>query len=201
MIPPLYLHDASVSTENLTKTYGARTLFEDLSFGISEGDKTALIAENGTGKTTLLQILAGQETPDSGKVMIQNGVDIGYLEQEPDLDEEKTIRDFIAASDNEMVRLIQNYKDAVARQAEDFNKETQQDFEQASSAMDAAGAWDYEQRMEKILGKLNIHDLDQSIATLSGGQQKRVALAFVLLNDPDLLILDEPTNHLDLEDD
>jgi ATP-binding cassette subfamily F protein uup len=188
-----------ISTENLKKTYGARILFEDLSFGISKGDKTALIAENGTGKTTLLQILAGEETPDSGKVMIQNGVDIGYLEQEPELDQEKSIREFIAASDNKMVRLIQNYKDAVARQAENYNEETQQDFEQASAAMDAAGAWDYEQRMEKILGKLNIHDLDQSIAKLSGGQQKRVALAFVLLNDPDLLILDEPTNHLDLE--
>ena len=188
-----------LSTENLTKTYGARVLFEDLSFGISEGDKTALIAENGTGKTTLLQILAGEETPDSGKVMVQNGVSIGYLEQEPELDEELSIRSFIAKSDNKMVRLIQNYNEAAARQAENFNQETQQDFEKASAAMDAAGAWDYEQRMEQILGKLNIHDLDQSISTLSGGQQKRVALAFVLLDDPDLLILDEPTNHLDLE--
>ena len=188
-----------LSTENLTKTYGARVLFEDLSFGLSEGDKTALIAENGTGKTTLLQILAGEETPDSGKVMVQNGVSIGYLEQEPELDEELSIRSFIAKSDNEMVRLIQNYNDAAARQAENFNQETQQDFEKASAAMDAAGAWDYEQRMEQILGKLNIHDLDQSISTLSGGQQKRVALAFVLLDDPDLLILDEPTNHLDLD--
>jgi len=188
-----------LSTENLTKTYGARVLFEDLSFGLSEGDKTALIAENGTGKTTLLQILAGEETPDSGKVMVQNGVSIGYLEQEPELDEELSIRSFIAKSDNEMVRLIQNYNEAAARQAENFNQETQQDFEKASAAMDAAGAWDYEQRMEQILGKLNIHDLDQSISTLSGGQQKRVALAFVLLDDPDLLILDEPTNHLDLD--
>lgn len=188
-----------LSTENLTKTYGARVLFKDLSFGISEGDKTALIAENGTGKTTLLQILAGEETPDSGKVMVQNGVSIGYLEQEPELDEELSIRSFIAKSDNKMVRLIQNYNEAAARQAENFNQETQQDFERASAAMDAAGAWDYEQRMEQILGKLNIHDLDQSISTLSGGQQKRVALAFVLLDDPDLLILDEPTNHLDLE--
>ncbi len=188
-----------LSTENLTKIYGARVLFEDLSFGISEGDKTALIAENGTGKTTLLQILAGEETPDSGKVMIQNGVNIGYLEQEPELNEEMSIRSFIAQSDNEMVRLIQNYKEAAARQAKDYNRQTQKDFEDASAAMDAAGAWDYEQRMEQILGKLDIHDLDQSIATLSGGQQKRVALAFVLLDNPDLLILDEPTNHLDLD--
>jgi ATP-binding cassette subfamily F protein uup len=188
-----------LSTENLTKSYGSGLLFKDLSFGISEGDKTALIAENGTGKTTLLQILAGRETPDSGKVMIQNGVDIGYLEQEPELDEKMSIREFIAQSDNKMVRLIQNYREAAAKQAQNFNKDTERDFEKASAAMDAAGAWDYEQRMEQILGKLDIHDLDQSIATLSGGQEKRVALAFVLLDDPDLLILDEPTNHLDLD--
>jgi len=188
-----------LSTENLTKSYGARLLFENLTFGVSEGDKTAIIAENGTGKSTLLQILAGEEAPDSGKVMIQNGVNIGYLEQEPHLDESMSIRSFIAQSDNKMVRLIQNYKEAAARQAENYNQETQQAFEEASAAMEAAGAWDYEQRMEQILGKLNIHDLDQSIATLSGGQQKRVALAFVLLDDPDLLILDEPTNHLDLD--
>jgi ATP-binding cassette subfamily F protein uup len=188
-----------LSTENISKSYGARVLFEDLSFGISEGDKTALIAENGTGKTTLLQILAGEETPDSGKVMIQNGVSIGYLEQEPEMDENISIRSFIAQSDNKMVRLIQNYKQAAAAQADDFNQDTRQSFEEASDAMDAAGAWDYEKRMEQILGMLDIHDLDQPIATLSGGQQKRVALAFVLLNDPDLLILDEPTNHLDLD--
>jgi ATP-binding cassette subfamily F protein uup len=188
-----------LSAENLTKSYGARLLFENLTFGVSEGDKTAIIAENGTGKSTLLQILAGEETPDSGKVMIQNGVNIGYLEQEPHLDESMSIRSFIAQSDNRMVRLIQNYKEATARQAENYNQETQQAFEEASAEMEASGAWDYEQRMEQILGKLNIHDLDQSIATLSGGQQKRVALAFVLLDDPDLLILDEPTNHLDLD--
>ncbi|WP_138430101.1 ABC-F family ATP-binding cassette domain-containing protein [Fodinibius saliphilus] len=188
-----------LSTENLSKNYGHKTLFEGLSFGISKGDKTALIAENGTGKTTLLQILAGNETPDEGKVMIQNDVSIGFLEQDPKLNEDLTIRSYIARSNNKMVQLIQNYEQAVQAQAEDYNEETQQAFEEAAAKMDAANAWDYEQRMEQILGKLSIHDLDQSIATLSGGQRKRVALAFVLLDDPDMLILDEPTNHLDVE--
>lgn len=188
-----------LSTENISKSYGDRLLFQNLTFGISEGDKTALIAENGTGKTTLLQILADQEVPDSGKVMIQNDISVGYLEQEPMMDADISIREYIAQSDNQMVRNIQNYREAAARQAENYNKETQRAFEKAAAKMDAADAWDYEQRMEQILGKLNIHDLDQSITQLSGGQQKRVALAFVLLDDPDLLILDEPTNHLDLD--
>ena len=188
-----------LSTENLSKNYGHKVLFEGLTFGISEGDKTALIAENGTGKSTLLHILAGKETPDKGKVMIQNDVSIGFLEQDPQLDESLTIRDYIAQSNNEMVRLIQEYERAAEAQAKNYNEETQQAFQKAASKMDAANAWDYEQRMEQILGKLNIHDLDQSIATLSGGQRKRVALAFVLLDDPDMLILDEPTNHLDVE--
>jgi ATP-binding cassette subfamily F protein uup len=188
-----------LSTENLSKNYGHKVLFEELTFGISEGDKTALIAENGTGKSTLLHILAGKETPDKGKVMIQNDVSIGFLEQDPKLDESLTIRDYISQSNNKTVRLIQEYERAAEAQARNFNQETQEAFQKAASKMDAANAWDYEQRMEQILGKLNIHDLNQSIATLSGGQQKRVALAFVLLDDPDMLILDEPTNHLDVE--
>lgn len=188
-----------LSTENLSKNYGIKVLFEGLSFGISEGDKTALIAENGTGKSTLLKILAGKETPDEGKVMIQNGISIGFLEQDPQLDDSLTIRSYISQSNNKMVKLIQQYEQALQQQAENYNEDTQRAFEEASAAMEAANAWDYEQRMEQILGKLNIHDLDQSIDTLSGGQRKRVALAFVLLDDPDMLILDEPTNHLDVQ--
>lgn len=188
-----------LSTENISKNYGEKVLFEGLSFGISDGDKTALIAENGTGKSTLLKILAGREKPDEGKVMIQNDISVGFLEQDPDLDENLTIRNYISQSNNKMVRLIQEYERAAEAQAENFNKETQKAFEETASKMDAANAWDYEQRMEQILGKLNIHDLDQFIANLSGGQQKRVALAFVLMDNPDILILDEPTNHLDIK--
>lgn len=188
-----------LSVENLSKHYGHKVLFEDITFGISKGDKTALIAQNGTGKSTLLQILAGKEVPDSGKVMTAKGVDIDFLEQEPELDDNVTISEYIGQGASEMVQLVQNYEEAARRQAEDFNAENRKAFEKATAAMDAADAWDYEQRLEQILGKLNIHDLNQSIATLSGGERKRVALAFVLLDDPELLILDEPTNHLDVD--
>ncbi len=188
-----------LSTENLGKKYGLKLLFEELTFGISKGDKTALIAQNGVGKSTLLKILAGKETPDSGKVMIRNGIKVSMLEQEPELDDTMTINQFIAHGDNEMVKVVQQYDKAVAAQAENYNEKTQEAFDKALAKMDAANAWDYEQRLHQILSVLNIHDLGQSISSLSGGQRKRVALAFVLLDDPDLLILDEPTNHLDVE--
>ncbi|MAL18599.1 MAG: ABC transporter [Balneola sp.] len=188
-----------LSTENLSKHFGIKPLFEDLTFGISRGDKTALIAPNGTGKSTLLKILAGEMEPDSGKVMTRNGIQVGFLAQEPDMDESMTISEFIAHGNSEKIRVVQRYDKAVRDQAEDFNTQNQQAFEKASAAMDAAEAWDVEQQMEQILGVLNIHDLDQSIGSLSGGERKRVALAFVLLDEPDLLILDEPTNHLDVE--
>ncbi|MBN2732975.1 MAG: ABC-F family ATP-binding cassette domain-containing protein [Balneolaceae bacterium] len=188
-----------LSVENLSKSFGHKVLFEGLTFGISKGDKTALIAQNGTGKSTMLQILAGDDVPDGGKVMKAKGVDIDFLEQEPELDNSMTISEFIARGESDMVQLIRNYEDAARRQAQDFNPETQKAFEEAAAAMDAADAWDYEQRLEQVLGKLDIHNLDQPIASLSGGERKRVALAFVLLDDPDLLILDEPTNHLDVD--
>ncbi|HET8866058.1 MAG TPA: ABC-F family ATP-binding cassette domain-containing protein [Gracilimonas sp.] len=188
-----------LSTENLSKNFGIKPLFEDLTFGISKGHKTALIAPNGTGKSTLLKILAGEMEPDSGKVMTQKGLQIGFLAQEPEMDESMTISEFIAHGNSEKIRVVQRYDKAVREQAEDYNTQTQQEFEKASAAMDASEAWDVEQQMEQILGVLSIHDLDQSIASLSGGERKRVALAFVLLDEPDLLILDEPTNHLDVE--
>lgn len=188
-----------LSTDNLSKSFGVNTLFENLTFGISEGDKTALVAPNGTGKSTLLKILGGKEPADSGEVTIRNGIRIGFLAQEPDLDDTKTIREYIAQGDSKLVKIVQEYERAVEAQAEDFNPQTQKAFEKATAAMEAANAWDYEQRMEQILGILNINDLEQSISTLSGGERKRVALAFVLIDNPDLLILDEPTNHLDLD--
>ena len=188
-----------LSTENLGKKYGLKLLFKDLTFGISKGDKTALIAQNGVRKSTLLKILAGKEVPDSGEVMIRNGVKVAILEQEPELDDSMTINQFISHGENEMVKVVQQYEKAVAAQAENYNEKTQEAFDKALAKMDAANAWDYEQRLHQILSVLNIHDLDQSISSLSGGQRKRVALAFALLDDPDLLILDEPTNHLDVE--
>jgi ATP-binding cassette subfamily F protein uup len=188
-----------LSTENLSKHFGIKPLFDNLTFGLSKGNKTALIAPNGTGKSTLLKILAGEMEPDSGKVMTRNGIRIGFLAQEPDMDDTMTISEFIAHGNSEKIRIVQRYEKAVHAQAEAFTPQNQQAFEKAAAAMDAAEAWDVEQQMEQILGVLNIHDLEQPIASLSGGERKRVALAFVLLDEPDLLILDEPTNHLDVD--
>ncbi|MCA1803273.1 MAG: ABC-F family ATP-binding cassette domain-containing protein [Rhodothermaceae bacterium] len=188
-----------LSVENLSKHYGMKVLFDGLTFGISKGNKMALIARNGTGKSSLLHILAGFEKPDDGQVMVRNGIRIGYLEQEPRLDEALTISEFISSGHSDLARIVLQYEKAVDDQAEAYNEETHTAFEKASAAMEAANAWDYEQRMVQILGKLDIHNLDQPIASLSGGERKRVALAFVLLDSPDLLLLDEPTNHLDVE--
>lgn len=188
-----------ISVENLSKKYGLKILFEGITFGISKGDKTALIAQNGTGKTTLLKILAGIEAPDDGEVMTKNGLRVSLLEQEPELDDDLTINEFIIHGDNEMVRIVREYEIAVEAQMNNYSQDTQQAFDKALAKMDANNAWDYELRLQQILGELKVQDLDQKIDSLSGGQRKRVALAFALLDEPDLLILDEPTNHLDVE--
>ena len=188
-----------LTVENLSKSYGVKQLFQKITFGLSKGDKTALVAPNGTGKSTLLKIIAGEETPDTGEVMFQNDVRIGYLQQVPELDPGMTIQEFLLHGDSEITEIVKQYERAVGAQAENFNEATQDAYMKASAAMDAANAWDYEQRMKQILGKLDIYDLHQSIDTLSGGEKKRVALAFVLIDNPDLIILDEPTNHLDLD--
>ncbi len=188
-----------LSVEQLSKSFGLKPLFHNLTFGLSKGDKTALVAPNGTGKSTLLRVLSGKEVPDEGQVTVRNGIRTGFLEQEPQLDEKLTIREFISRDNSDIVSVIRRYEEAVQAQAENYNTKTHEAFEKALADMHAAGAWDYEQRMQQILGKLDIHELDQPIATLSGGERKRVALAFVLLDNPDLLLLDEPTNHLDVD--
>lgn len=188
-----------LTVENLSKSFGIEPLFENITFGLSKGDKSALVAPNGTGKSTLLKIIAGEETPDTGEVIFQNDVRIGYLEQVPELNSAMTIQEHLLHGDSEITEIIKQYEQAVEAQAENFNTSTQEAYMKASAAMDAANAWDFEQRMKQILGKLDIHNLHQSIDTLSGGEKKRVALAFVLIDNPDLIILDEPTNHLDLD--
>src|SRR6056297_3016517 len=188
-----------LTVENLSKSFSTKILFEKITFGLSKGDKTALVAPNRTGKSTLLKIIAGKEVQDTGEVMFQSDIKVGYLEQEPELNPDLTIQEYISQGHTGLSNVVLRYEIAVEAQAENFNEETQEEYMRASAAMDAAGAWDYEQRLEQILSRLDIHDLERSIQTLSGGERKRVALAFVLLNDPDLLILDEPTNHLDLE--
>ncbi len=167
-------------------------LFEDISFTISEGSKVALIAANGTGKTTLLNIIAGKEVPDGGIVKVQNDITTGYLEQMPELNPEHTVLEEIFESDNIKLQTVKEFELAV------FKKD-QKKISEISEKMDELNAWDAEVEIKQILTQLKITNLEQPVGQLSGGQKKRLALAKVLLETPELLILDEPTNHLDLE--
>ena len=188
-----------LSVEQLSKSYGLKPLFEDLTFGMTRGDKTALVAPNGTGKSTLLRVIAGMVPPDGGLVTMRKGIRVGFLEQEPRLQAHRTIRESLFRGHTETAAVIRQYEEAVRAQAQQVTDATRQAYDEALSAMNAANAWDYEERMRQILGKLDIHDTDRPVSTLSGGERKRVALAFVLLDEPDLLLLDEPTNHLDVD--
>lgn len=170
-----------------------RVLFENISFGINEGQKIGFVAKNGTGKTSLLNIIAGNDAPDSGKVVFRKGLKIAYLPQEPDLDPGLTVEQTIFSSDNPILKIIENYEHALE------NPDDSEAYQKAFDAMDAHHAWDFETRYKQILFKLKLEDLHAKVSTLSGGQKKRLALANALLTTPDLLIMDEPTNHLDLE--
>lgn len=178
--------------ENLTKSFGDKRLFENISFGISDNQRMALIARNGTGKTTLLNIIAGREIADSGNISSKKDLRIGYLEQLPTFPSELSVIDACLQSDNDVVRTIAEYEHAMLHPEEG-------NMTEILSKMDIHHAWDYEARIKQILGKLKITNFEQKIGELSGGQLKRVALANVLISEPELLILDEPTNHLDLE--
>ncbi|MFA5329836.1 MAG: ABC-F family ATP-binding cassette domain-containing protein [Prolixibacteraceae bacterium] len=181
-----------LQAENLSKRFGDQLLFENISFTIFEHQKIALIARNGTGKTTLMEILAGNDTPESGLITKTGDIKIGYLKQIPDLDENLTVFETVFQSGDELVETIRNFEDAVLHnRKEDISKYTE--------LMERHQAWDYEVKVKQILSQLKIEDYDQPISQLSGGQKKRVAMANVLINEPDLLMLDEPTNHLDLE--
>lgn len=186
-----------VSAEGLGKSYGIQPLFSVISFNIAEGDKIAIVARNGTGKSTLLKILAAKETPDQGKLWIHKDVDVVLFEQEPDLIENKSVSDNIFFHNNPIISAIKNYE--LATESEDAD-----DISEALIKMEALNAWDFESKVKQIFGKLNIHQLDQIVNTLSGGQRKRVALARTLVDigfehKHVLLIMDEPTNHLDVE--
>lgn len=178
--------------ENLTKSFGDRLLFADVTFGINQGDKIGLIAKNGTGKTTLLRIIAGLESPDSGTVTFRSNLRVGIVEQSPVFQPGLNVIDACMAPDTPSARVIADYEKAVASADEKH-------INKAITEMDAAGAWDYDDRLRQLLTKLRITDLTAPIDKLSGGQQKRIAIARVLMEKPDLLILDEPTNHLDIE--
>ncbi|RKR12235.1 ATP-binding cassette subfamily F protein uup [Maribacter vaceletii] len=182
-----------LTVENIAKSFGELVLFDNLSFGINKDQKIALIAKNGSGKTSILNILSGAESPDSGQVNYRKGTRVSFLEQEPKMDPNLTIEETIFASDNEVLKVIRTYEKALN------NPEDAEAYQKAFEAMDRFSAWDFETQYKQILFKLKLEDLNLKVGLLSGGQKKRLALADALINKPDLLILDEPTNHLDLE--
>lgn len=179
-----------LSVENISKSFGIHQLFENLSFGIEKGQKVALVARNGAGKSTLMKILTGEDTADSGQVIFNGEVRLGYLSQEHGLDDTKTILENIFSAENDMTRAIAAYEKALANHG---------DLQKAHDLMEHSGAWDYEAKAKQILGGLEVHDLEHVVGNLSGGQKRRIALAKVLIESPDLVLLDEPTNHLDLD--
>ena len=182
-----------LSVEHISKSYGERVLFQDICFGINEGQKIGFVAKNGTGKTSLLNILSGLDTPDKGAVVYRKNLNVAFLSQEPNLDLSLSIEQTILASENPILEVIQSYEKAI------LHPEQTENYQAAFDAMDANDAWDFETRYTQILFKLKLENLNKKVGDLSGGQKKRLALASALLTKPDLLVMDEPTNHLDLE--
>ena len=182
-----------LSVENISKAYGERVLFENVSFGINKDQKIALIAKNGAGKSSLLKILIGQDTPDTGQVVSRKGLKIAFLSQEPALPEDLSIEDYIFQEENPILKVIQQYEHALE------HPEDEVAYQKAFEALERHEAWDFETQYKQILFQLKLTDLHLPIKHLSGGQRKRLALANVLISKPDLIFLDEPTNHLDLE--
>ena len=182
-----------LSVENISKSYGERILFQDISFGINKDQKIAFVAKNGTGKTSILNIIAGLDSTDTGQIVSRKDISIAYLAQKDDLNPNLTIEETIFATDNKILSIVNQYEKALE------NPEEAEAYQAAFDLMDQYNAWDFETQYKQILSKLKLDDLSQKISSLSGGQRKRLSLAIVLISKPDLLILDEPTNHLDLE--
>ncbi len=185
--------------QNLSKSFSERVLFKNISFSIEKGQKIALVARNGTGKSTLFKILAGKEIADEGSFRLNKDFRMAYLPQEPDLDHDMTILDSVLAGGNKMIEAVKQYEEAMDDIAENDIPVNHKKLEIAMNEMDNLQAWDYEQKITQILTRLKINHLHQKIGSLSGGQKKRVALAKVLIDEPDLVLMDEPTNHLDIE--
>lgn len=188
-----------LSVENVSKSYGAKALFNKISFGLNQGDRIALIAKNGAGKSTLLKVLVGKEIADEGSVTFRKDIVVTYLDQNPVFDENSTVLEAIYKTDNAMLNAVRDYEEALLAFEKDYNDKTSDRLELCSAQMDKLDAWGFEAKVQEILQRLKIAFLDKQIGTLSGGQKKRVALAKVLIDEPHLLILDEPTNHLDVE--
>ncbi len=188
-----------LSVENLAKAYSDKKLFSDISFGIEQGERVALVAANGAGKSTLLKILSGKEIADKGKVVFRNGIRTCFLEQEPEFDLNDTVYNALFHDGNAMLLSVRDYEVAIEKHEADPSPKNQKLLEDAMGKVDELGAWNYETNVKQILSKLKVHHLDQKLNSLSGGELKRVALARVLIEEPQLLIMDEPTNHLDLD--
>ena len=181
-----------LQVDNLTKSFGDLVLFENISFGIAEGQRVGLIAKNGTGKTTLLNVIAGKEGYDNGNIVFRRDLRVDYLEQDPQYPEELTVLEACFHHGNSTVELIKEYERCM-------ETDGHPGMDELLVRMDQEEAWEYEQKAKQILSQLKIRNFDQKVKQLSGGQLKRVALANALITEPDLLILDEPTNHLDLD--
>ena len=182
-----------LSVENISKSYGERILFKDISFGINKDQKIAFIAKNGSGKTTIMNMINGLDETDTGQVVIRKDINMAFLSQNNNLQDELTIEENIFASDNEILKVIERYEKALE------NPNEEEAYQRAFDDMDRHNAWDFETQFKQILYKLKLEDLKMKVKNMSGGQKKRLSLAIILISKPDLLILDEPTNHLDLE--
>lgn len=181
-----------LQAENISKSYGDLVLFEDISLSLHKDQKIAIIAKNGAGKTSLLQIIAGVDNPDEGKIVIRNNISIGYLKQDPQFPDNKTVLEAVFDSSSELIHVLENYNKAIISNDRVL-------LQEAMEKMDLMKAWDYEVKFKQVLAELKIDNHNELIKNLSGGQKKRIALANVIINEPDILILDEPTNHLDIE--
>ncbi len=184
-----------LTLENVSKTYGEKLLFDNISLQISKGQKIALVAKNGTGKSTLLRVIAGQEAPEgeASKILLRRDAKIGYLEQDPYFLDSHTILEAVLDSDNPMIQAIRRYEEAL------LFSENEAEMQAALSRMDDLKAWDMEARIKEVLFKFSISRLGQQVRSLSGGQRKRLALAKLIIDEPEFIILDEPTNHLDID--
>ena len=182
-----------LNVENISKSYGELQLFSNISFSIHKDQKIAFVAKNGSGKSSILNILSGKDTPDTGQIVVRKGLRLAFLDQEPNLDAKLSIEETIFSSDLPILKTIEAYEKALK------NPEDSEAYQIAFEAMDSQNAWEFETQFKQILSQLKLHDLSAKISSLSGGQKKRLSLAQALISKPDILVLDEPTNHLDLE--